>query len=133
MGGGAGMMMPGMPAMGGMSGMPGAPARGMGGANPAREMQRFELRLGEDGKVQGIEGGKNAPQFKVLPGGGIQVEIREGAEGKEGKSEKPAEEKADAAKTERVRRLQLEAEQLRGILNKLREQVKEKAKEEEKK
>ena len=127
--------------MSGMPGMPGAPAKGKGGGNPAREMQRFELRLDKDGKVEGIEGGKNAPHVKVRPGGGIQVEIREGEEAKEGarkekkepKSEKPGEEKVDAAKAERIRALQLEAEHLRAILNKLREQAKEKAKEEEKK
>ncbi|MCE9524708.1 MAG: PDZ domain-containing protein [Planctomycetales bacterium] len=137
---GGGMGMPGMP---GMGGMPGMPAMGMGGtgAGPAREMRRMELRLNKDGTIKDVEGTKNPPHFKVLPGGGIQVEIREGAEGKEGaksekkgsKSEKPAAEKEDGAKAERIRSLQLEAEKLRGLLNKLREQVKEKATVEEKK
>ncbi len=133
--GGAMMGMPGMPGMGGMSGigaaggMPGMP--GMPGASPARrEVRAIELRLNKDGKVEAGQEGKNAPNIKVLPGGGIQVEIREGAEGKEekkeGKSEKPAADNEDADKARRIRQLQEQAEQLRALLNKLREEVKEK-------
>ena len=117
------MMMPGMSGGGMMmQGMPGMP-----GMAPGRPI---EVRMGKDGKMEAIQDGKPAPNVKVLPGGGIQVEIREGAEGKnekkEGKSEKPAAEKEDPDKARRIRQLQEQAEQLRALLNKLREQVKEK-------
>ena len=97
-------------------------------------MQRFELRLGEDGTIQGVEGAKNTPQVKVLPGGGIQVEIREGNEGKEEKKSEGKAEKGDSDRASRVRVLEEQRERLQGLLNKLREEVKEReAKEKEKK
>jgi hypothetical protein len=120
------MMMQGMPGMGGMGmgGMPGMP--GMPGMAPGRPI---EIRMGKDGRVEAIQDGKPAPHVKVVPGGGFRMEIREGAEGKnakkEGKSEKPAAEKEDPDKARRIRQLQEQAEQLRALLNKLREQVKE--------
>jgi|GEM_PF-4318883 len=122
---GGAMMMPGMPGMGGggmmMQGMPAMP--GMPGMAPGRPI---EVRMGKDGKVEAIQDGKPAPNVKVLPGGGIQVEIREKEEKKGGKSEKLGAEKEDPDKARRIRQLQEQAEQLRALLNKLREQVKEK-------
>jgi hypothetical protein len=115
------MMMQGMPGMGGV-GMPGMP-----GMAPGRPI---EVRVGKDGRVEAIQDGKPAPNVKVVPGGGFRVEIREEDEGKsekqEGKSEKPGAEKEDPDKARRIRQLQEQAEQLRALLNKLREQVKEK-------
>ena len=139
------MGMPGMSGMPGMPGMPGLP--GILGASPARrEVRAIELRLDKDGKVEAVQEGKNTPKFtpniKVLPDGHFQIEIRGDAEGKESKTEgatiqlkvekkeskteKPAAEKEDPQRARRIRQLQEEAEQLRALLNKLKEKVKEK-------
>ena len=95
---------------------------GMPGMAPGRPI---EIRVGKGGKMEAIQDGKPAPNVKVLPGGGIQVEIREKEENKEGNSEKLGAEKEDTDKARRIRQLQEQAEQLRALLNKLREQVKE--------
>lgn len=126
-----GMGTSGMP---GMGGMPGMPAMGMGGtgAGPAREIRRMELRLNKDGTIQSAEGTKNNPQVKVLPGGGIQVEIREGNEGKEEKKPEGKAEKGDSDRASRVRGLEEQRERLQGLLNKLREEVKEREAKEKK-
>jgi hypothetical protein len=116
------MMMQGMPGMPGMPGMGGMP-----GMMPGRPI---DVRMGKDGKVEAIQDGKPTPHVKVVPGGGFREEVREGAEEKnekkERKSEKPVAEKEDPDKARRIRQLQEQAEQLRALLNKLREQVKEK-------
>ena len=121
-----GMMMPGMGGGMMMQPPPGAPAMGMGGMAPSRrEVRAIELRTGKDGRVEAVQDGKPAPYVKVLPGGGIQLEVREGEETKnEGKVEKTGE-KEHPARAERIRDLQREAERLRDQLNKLREEQKE--------
>ena len=128
--------MPGMPRMGGAAGMPGMgsmpPMPAQPGANPARrEVRAIELMLDKDGKVTGVQGAGGVPEVKVSPGGGTRLEIREGHEGgkteeKESKFGKTPEDKDDPKRGERIRSLQEQAEKLRALLNKLREEVKEK-------
>lgn len=112
-----------VPAGGNPGMMPGAP-HGKTGVVPMREMRQIELRLTKEGKLEATEGGKNAPQVKVLPGGGIQVEIHEGDEEKEGKKSEGKGEKEDPDRAHRLRALEEQRERLQGLLNKLREDVK---------
>lgn len=107
----------------GMGAMPGAP-QGKIGAAPMREMRQIELRLNKEGKLEAKDGGKHAPQVKVLPGGGIQVEIREGDEGKADKKPAGKGDKEDPDRAHRLRELEEQRERLQGLLNKLREEVK---------
>lgn len=119
----------GMPGM--MGAMPGAP-HGMIGAAPMMEMRQIELHLNKEGKLEAKEGGKNAPHVKVLPGGGIQVEIREGNEGKEEKKSEGKAEKEDPDRAPRRRELEEQREHLQDLLNKLRQEVKEREAKEKK-
>jgi hypothetical protein len=122
MGGTPGMM----PGIGGgmqMQGMPGMPGMEMrGAAMPGGGGERIELRIGEGGKVEAIQSTGGRPNIRSLPGGGIQVEIREEGE----KKEKPEAGESDPDRARRIKSLQEQADRLRGLLEKLRAETKDK-------